>query len=525
MPSRNLSRESSDQSPESQPTHNVRDGGNAGSGVPGSSAVGSTFAKHSEHRGGSTKRLKVHGLEIALLIAVSAHLVFLPWALGTMRLWAQWISLGFAVLTFALALVPRYYNSEHTGGASYRYLPWRKLIRFPIFWLGLALLALVVCHGLNPAWVYVTDGKMWWMKKIPHITWLPHGVEVPFKIWGPWRTLIVYTSAFLTVCSLWIGFTRRTTLRALFFVLAINGVLLAITGLVQRSTGAGKILWSIPSPNPAFFASFIYKNHAGAYLNLSLTVCCALAVWSSTRALQRFQKSNPSGVFAIGTICIAAGILLSLARGATFSMLGLLALTSITYLVARFRAIQSTAGIIGPAVMIAILAAFAAYAVSALNAGLAWERLAYVFSGNDSSVLSRQSAAKATFDAIKDNGGLGIGSGSFRFLFPIYQQRYPYISQQQYWEHAHNDLLQIPLEFGIPGTLLIAAGFAYGGVTLLRRQVWKSTLAMTMLIGAFFVVGMSWVDFVFQCPAVLITWLTLWPAWTIWRETELHHQP
>jgi hypothetical protein len=159
------------------------------------------------------RRLRIHPFESLLLVVVAAHLIFLPWALGTMRPLAQWCSLVFSLVSIVIALLPREYGEEHTGGAPFRLIPLPKLLRFPIFWLGLALLGLVVLHALNPAWEYQTDGKNWWVRAIPHAEWLPTGVRAPFERWGPWRMLLIYSSAWLTVCAIWIGFTRRRTVQ------------------------------------------------------------------------------------------------------------------------------------------------------------------------------------------------------------------------------------------------------------------------------------------------------------------------
>ena len=175
-----------------------------------------------DHFRAKTKRLKVHPTELSLLWVICAHLVFLPWAIGGMPSWAQFISLGLALLGFIVALLPRNYREEHTGAASFRLIMWPKLIRFPLFWLGLALLGLIVVQALNPAWAYATDGKGWWMRGIPYTEWLPAGVAAPFSRWDAWRVLIVYSSIWLVLCAMWIGFTRRRSIQVLFLTLAFN---------------------------------------------------------------------------------------------------------------------------------------------------------------------------------------------------------------------------------------------------------------------------------------------------------------
>ena len=180
-----------------------------------------------------------------MLTVVGAHLVFLPWALGTMRPWAQFISAGLAAVGMILALVPRRCTGERIAAGPLRLRTWPKLIRFPIFWIGLALLGFVAAQGMNPAWIYRTDGENWWMEAIAHRAWLPAGVSAPFEKWNQWRLLLIYASAWLTVCAIWIAFTRRRTLRHLLVAVALNGTLLALFGVVQQQLGNGKIFWTM----------------------------------------------------------------------------------------------------------------------------------------------------------------------------------------------------------------------------------------------------------------------------------------
>ena len=89
----------------------------------------SELQKPLDHFRAKTKRLKIHALEHALLWIVGAHLVFLPWAIGAMTLWSQWISLGFAAVGFVVALLPRSYTEEHTGSNTFRLVMWPRPTR------------------------------------------------------------------------------------------------------------------------------------------------------------------------------------------------------------------------------------------------------------------------------------------------------------------------------------------------------------------------------------------------------------
>ena len=81
-----------------------------------------------DHFRAKTRRLKIHPMEVLLLWVVSVHLVFLPWALGGMRAWGQWTSLGLAVVGFVIALIPRNYDEEHAGAGALRLICWPRLV-------------------------------------------------------------------------------------------------------------------------------------------------------------------------------------------------------------------------------------------------------------------------------------------------------------------------------------------------------------------------------------------------------------
>ncbi|WP_414660855.1 O-antigen ligase family protein [Horticoccus sp. 23ND18S-11] len=470
------------------------------------------------------KQSSLHPAERTALLLIGAHLVFLPWALGGMRLWAQLISLSLSVASLAVALVPRTYTEEHTDSSRFRLVMWPRLVAFPVAWLGLAFLGYVAIQGLNPAWVYESDGQEWWTRAVAHTTWLPTGVAAPLAIGGPWRTLLFYMSAWLTVCAVWVAFTRRRTVRLLLLTIATNGLLLAAFGVVQRLLSNGKLFWVIESPNPAFFASFIYKNHGGAYLNLTLAVTCGLAGWYHLRGLRRLQKSNPGVVLAFFALCIAVSVLTSQARGATLVMLVFLAACIGAFVVHPFTSQGAPRKPVIALGLMLIFGCFLKVGFDALDSRAAWDRLKFGLSRQDTSLATRDLATRASADMLRDHAVKGIGAGSFRFLFPAYQATYPALvarnQTRMYWEHAHNDLLQFPIELGLAGVALLGAIGGYWGVRLTRRAFWSNPVSTGILFGALLLLAYAWWDFPFQCPAILITWCALWPAAALWSQCE-----
>jgi len=143
----------------------------------------SELQKPLEHFRAKTKRLKIHPAELLLLWVIGVHIVYLPWAIGGMRPWSQIISLILAAVGFVIALIPRRYTEEQTGSNSFRLVMAPRLLRFPIFWIGLLLLGYITMQGLNPAWSYFQSDRGWWMQPIDYIKWLPAGVRAPWEYW------------------------------------------------------------------------------------------------------------------------------------------------------------------------------------------------------------------------------------------------------------------------------------------------------------------------------------------------------
>jgi len=471
------------------------------------------------------ERPRIHPTEKAVLALVATHLAILPWALGAMHLPAQITSAVLAVAAMAVALVPRTYRSDESGREPFRLVPGRRLLRFPVFWLGLALLGYVLLQAINPVWAHTTDGKVFWMTRVPGSDWLPPGVQVPFEKWGPWRVFMVFGAAWLTACAIWVGFARRRTLQILVGVLAANGLLVALLGVAQRMTRTNLIYWNLDFPGAMTFGSFVYKNHGAGYLLLPLAAVCGLAGWFYLRGLRRLEKSNPSGVLAFAATFIAVAIVTSYARGATLTMLGYL-LSCIAGFVAHQLSLpkehRKTTILV---VMILVFGYFLDTGLQALRAGEAWERMKSGLTRQDVSWESREWASAATWEMVKDHPITGAGAGSFQYVFPVYQHQDPRLvkssdGRPMFWQQAHNDLLQFPAELGAIGCGLILVMLGWWLVELVRSYFWLNAFSLCLTVGLIALLVYSWFDFPFQCPAILVTWCAMWPVVTLWTQFE-----
>jgi len=236
-------------------------------------------------------------MERRLLWVLCLHLCLMPWAFGTMNPWSQIVSLGLSIAGLWLALTPREIRMAGGGGTAFASL-WPRLVRFPLFWLGIVFLFYVFLQGMNPSWRFESDPAYWWLRRIPNIAWLPTGIEAPFERFNVWRQWIIYADVWLLVCTVWVGLTRRRSLRILLAVMTANGVALSAFLAWERLGHAVQAPQFAAEPGVAeLIATFPFKNNAGAFFSLTAFSAIALATWYFDLGKRRLLKSTPSGVW------------------------------------------------------------------------------------------------------------------------------------------------------------------------------------------------------------------------------------
>lgn len=469
-----------------------------------------------------------------------------------MHAWSQLTSLSLSLVSFTLALIPRTYSGDYlpalppqafspaaqrpdesrrsfsVGGqpSAFRLYPFARLIRFPIFWLGAALLAYIALQASNPSWVWERNETTWWLRRVNDIEWLPTSIDTPWERFNIWRQFIIYASAWLTTCTVWIGFARRRSLEIVLNILVINGVLLGLGGLYLRATAAiDTVFWLWERvPFASAFASFYYRNHAGAYLGLLAIICAALAYWHYESGRRHMRKSTPAGLYVIGLGFFCICVLFTYARGSTLALLLALIIIScyLTWCFSKSRGwLSLTAGTtLAMAILFTGAIALTAWQIDLSKMTTRIESLISL-KGQEISVHHRLLTYDAAYAMLEERGMRGVGSGGFRFLFPEYIKRHPeiYRDGRFFWEHAHNDWLQIPIELGLAGSILILLGVYYLARGLIRQGIHSHALPAIVVLGCLQTLFHAWIDFPLQNPAVLLTLGSL--LILVWRWSEL----
>lgn len=271
-------------------------------------------------------------------------------------------------------------------------------------------------------------------------------------------------------------------------------------GLLVLASGHDRI-WNVPKTAylDSATGTFVNRNHFAGFLAATLPLGIGLVIASARRVRRRTTSKQgviaalgPDGSRALllGLLALtgAAGLLLSFSRAGT--ALGLAAIAGTVGLGLRARPIHR-------ATAIAIVVAIAAVPLLDLGA----DRLAarYATSGADFRASgSRWDVAADTLRMIGAFPLSGCGFGAFTWAFPAFSS--PEV--RLHYTHAHNDLLQLGAEGGLPALALLALALAAVARALIRAMRGGQDPLVT---GAAFGLGAllfhGLVDFNFHIPA------------------------
>ena len=203
-----------------------------------------------------------------------------------------------------------------------------------------------------------------------------------------------------------------------------------------------------------FFAN---SNHMATLLAISVPFLFALIVNLRQRATNPRAGSAVLLVAVAGLLVLLVGIFLN--GSLAVLLLGpAVVITSATMLLPQGMRLR---GPLTAAAMVSIAAVLVVY-MTPLNDKLA--------ASNATSFGTRQTMWSTTIPAIKDNLPLGSGVGSFPQVYPLFED--PATVTTTFVNHAHSDYLEVALEMGIPGMLLVVAFLLWWA----RRAVpiWRS---------------------------------------------------
>ena len=244
-------------------------------------------------------------LEWIVFVHVAVFVITITWGFGGAADWllpyfTWWGGIG-AVLTLA-ALQDRARRSE-----AWRHLRW---------WFAPIILfnALVLVACLNPNLRTLHLGTENMLVNSGDKPWWPSSARPQLAV----ESLALFDGIWLSCFNLVLVVRRRRTLRTLLLLAVANCLVLAVFGSVQKLTHAkGLFFDSVPSPQKAFFSSFVYHNHWGAFTILMMSACLGLTWHYVRRSEPRNFMHSPALAGLVVMFFLAASIPLSTSRSCT----------------------------------------------------------------------------------------------------------------------------------------------------------------------------------------------------------------
>jgi O-antigen ligase len=472
--------------------------------------------------------------------------VFSPWAFGTTQLWSIRVMNG-AGFFLGVLLLAKWLIRWRSGYRPNRWMDAlavdesatnrRRIIRCRILTRLLAaltglILAYCLVSAVNARATYYHAEHRFDYHEC--VEWLPHSYDQA-ATWFAFWTYLGLACSFWAIRDWLLGKTRKeirteletvpdlsstpplpfspsntplsSRLRRLLWVLCFNAALLGLVSIVQRLDSTNKLLWLVQPRvmgGPDFhFGPYAYRSNAAQYFNLIWPVC--IGFWWSLRAQFRAERrsnhrvgSSPHVVLLPAAVLIAACPIISTSRGgALLFFIGVPLVVGVIVWTSRQRKQRWGS-------LLAVL-----FCLLALGLYLGWQPLSKRLQGlknlsTDQSSVERFAQYESTRQMITDFPFFGVGPYAYTATYLLYKK-----PQQTWYPYAHNDWLQVLVEWGGAGSAVILAALLLAWGWPVTTGIARSPIIGTLMVSVFLVMTHAVFDFPLQIHSLLFTTLLL----------------
>lgn len=258
--------------------------------------------------------------------------------------------------------------------------------------------------------------------------------------------------------------------------------------------------------------TFINRNHLAGYLNMSIAIGLGILIaglgkeeilrttrqWS--RKVVQLLLSKKAQLRIYIALCTIALVLTHSRMGNTAFFVAL-TLTALLALKLTHHGRKMMAVLVVSIIVIDVLI---------VSAWFGLDKVAERLEKTSAATEQRDEVALYTINQWQDYFITGSGGGTYQYIFPKYRG----FEIKQYYDHAHNDILEFAAETGIIGiVLLISIVFLslYTAIQTfsLRRESLMIGLAFAATMGILALSIHSFVDFNLQIPANAATFMVI----------------
>lgn len=289
---------------------------------------------------------------------------------------------------------------------------------------------------------------------------------------------------------------RRTGWSTLCWIIPAIGAFSAVLGLIQVFLGPDSSVYFYAISNRRFpVGIFSNANHQATLMLMCLPFVAALA--GNLRS--RWQSLNDDMGQAVAICALFMLNLVGLLAAGSVAGYALLipVLLFCLLIVGRKKGKPTNRMLSGGLLLLSTLLCAILVAFSPNLDGLG----ATSFEDHET---SRIGIWKTTQTIGVDNGLLGAGLGAYEEVYHLYED--PETVTSRYVNHAHNDYLEIWIDWGLPGVVLIAAALLLWCIVFIR--IWfnpndkASRISRAASIAVLVIIAHSFVDYPLRTPAI-----------------------
>lgn len=403
-------------------------------------------------------------------VSLSAIIILSALLFGTVYSWSMAIVALIAVATFTYFLWnTKNHGDKFTDGKNV-ILAALLLLSYPLF--QLVPLPVSLLNLVHPKFRELVTLS-------PDAVVSFHSISVyPFATEMELSRLFIYLTVFIVASF---GIKDREGVQRVIKTLIVFGFILGMFGIIQHATWNGKIYWLKKpiSENATSYGPFVNRNHFAGFIGMLIPFSLGTAL-----ASRRIEKKMTYGFLGIA---MAVALFFSLSRGGIMSFIASMLVFSVLVLTKG----MSKKKLVPILLFVVVLAAYLLF----LGISPVVER----FVQGEVSNEQRVTAWQGTLAALRDYPILGSGFGTFEYVFKIYQPNGLY----GYWDHAHNDYLELLLDLGLVGIIPVCI-FLFVVLRLIIRTEWKGRdlyLGAALLASITSIAVHSLVDFNLHIPS------------------------
>jgi len=419
-----------------------------------------------------------------------------PWAWAIMEVWTYLLAM-FWLAEYMFHRVKFTVSFLNARPIIYLFLMWLlwvllQIIPLPVFLVELISPQAAAIHALSPEpskWItlsvdpYAT--KVAWLKSLAYV--------------------LIFSLALLLI-------RRRRRVHQLVYVLIFSAVFQAVYGSLMTLSGVeyGFFIEKTTSVGHAT-GTFTNRNHLAGYLVMGLAVGIGIMIASldtytgyslkqQIRNILRLFMSEKLRLRLYLVMMVIALVLTHSRMGNTAFFASLLIAGGIGLLLSRYAT--------RPTVI--LLASLIIIDICIVGTWFGIEKVIERIEQTTFETENRDEVYPNVFDQWSDYKIIGSGLGSFYSVFPKYRKQ----DISGYYDHAHNDYLEIGSESGIIGFILLGLVVLISLCVALfaqykRRDPLMRGLSFAAIMGICAILIHSTVDFNLQIPANAVSFILL----------------